>query len=70
MSQKLSVDGFKWRKKKSRFTQKFIPNYDDDSEKEDIFEIHVSYPKRLQKIHCDLPFLPERMKISKYKKHV
>ena len=26
MSQKLPVDGFKWGKKKSRFTEKFIPN--------------------------------------------
>ena len=32
MSQKLPVDGFKW-KKKSRFTLKFMQNYDDDSEK-------------------------------------
>ena len=26
MSQKLPVDGFKWGKKKSRFTEKFIQN--------------------------------------------
>ena len=33
MSQKLYVDGFKWKQKKFRFTQKFIQNYDDDSNK-------------------------------------
>ena len=32
MSQKLPADGFKWEKKKSGFTEKFIRNYDDDSD--------------------------------------
>ena len=61
----MPVDGFKWEKKKSRLTQKFTRNYDDDSDKGYILEVDVSYPKRLQKIHRDLPFLPERMMIEK-----
>ena len=50
MSQNLPVDDFKWKKKSSRFTKKFIQNYDNQSNKELIFEINVSYPKRLQKM--------------------
>ena len=34
MSQKIPVDGFKWRKKRSKLTQKFIQNYNNDSDKE------------------------------------
>ena len=30
MSQKLAINGFKWKKKESRFTQEFIQNYDSD----------------------------------------
>ena len=30
----------------------------------------VKYPKRLHKLHSDLPFLPKRMKIDKCKKLV
>ena len=50
MSQKLPVDDFNWKKKSSRFTKKFIQNYDSQSNKELILEINVSYPKRLQKM--------------------
>ena len=53
------------RKEKSRFTEKFIQSDDDDSNKRYIPVVDVSYPKHLQKIHSDLSFLPERMKIDK-----
>ena len=33
-------------------------------------EVDVKYPKRLQNLHNDLPFLPERMKINKSNKLV
>ena len=69
-SQKLPVDGFNWKAKKSRFTKKFIQNYDDDSSKGYILEVDDSYPKRLQEIHSDFLFLPECMKIEKCQKHV
>lgn len=42
--------------------------YDDNSIKEYILEVDVSFPKQLQKIQSDLPILPERMKIEKYQK--
>ena len=53
------------RKEKSRFTEKFIQSDDDDSNKRYIPVVDISYPKHLQKIHSDLSFLPERMKIDK-----
>ena len=59
MSQKLSVDGFKWIKKLSEFNEEFINNYDEDSNKEYFLEVGVEYPKNLHNRHCDLPFLPE-----------
>lgn len=34
--------------------QKLMQNYDDDRDKENIFEMDVSYPKHLQKMHSDL----------------
>ena len=34
------------------------------------FEVDVKYPKKLHKLHSDLPFLPERMEINKSKKLV
>ena len=70
MSQKLTVDGFKWKKSASRFNNKFIRSYDADSDKGYVFEVDIKYPKRLHNFHSDLPFLPERMKINKCNKLV
>ena len=70
MSQKLPVNGFKWRKTMSKFTEEFIKNYDEDSDKGYILEVDVKYPKNLHGLHEDLPFLPERIKIGKCKKLV
>ena len=65
MSQKLPVDGFKWKKNMLKFNEEFIKNYDEDSDKGYILEVDVEYPKNLHDLHSDLPFLPERMKIKK-----
>ena len=65
MSKKLPVDGFRWKKKKSRLTQNFEQNYDDGRDKEYIFQVDVGCPKRLQKIYSDLTYLYERKKIEK-----
>ena len=70
MSQKLPVSGFKWKKNITKFTEEFIKNYDQDSNKGYILEVDVKYPKKLHDLHSDLPFLPERMKIDKCKKLV
>ena len=70
MSQKLYVGSFKWKKKMSRFNEKFIKNYDEDSGVGYILEVDVEYPKRLRNLHNDVPFLPERMKVKKCHKLV
>ena len=48
----------------------FTKNYDEDSDKGNIFEVDVKYPKRLHDLHSDLPFLPKRIKIDECKKLV
>ena len=57
-----------WMDKKddlSKFDEKFIKNYDENSDKEYILEVDVEYLKNPHKLHSDLPFLPGRMKINK-----
>ena len=68
MSQKLSVNGFKWVKNLSKFNEDFIENYDENSDKGYFLEVDVEYPKTLWGSHKDLPFLPERKKIEKSRK--
>ena len=70
MSQKLSVNGFKWVKNVFKIDEDFIKNYDEDSDKGYILEVDVEYPKNLHDLQSDLPFLPERMKINKCRKLV
>ena len=70
MSQKLPLDGFKWIEKNnlSKFEEKFIKNYNENSDKGYILKVDVEYPKNLHELHSDLPFLSERMKINKCSK--
>ena len=70
MSQKLPVNGFKWIKNVTEIDEKFIKNYDKDNDKGYILEVDVKYPKKLNGLHSDLPFLPKRIKIDKCKKLV
>ena len=58
------------RWKKPEFNESFIKNYDEDSDKGYILKVDVKYPKRLYNIHCNLPFLPDRIKINKCNKFV
>ena len=70
ISQKLPVDGFKWKRNISKFSEDFIKNFDEDSDKGYILEVDVEYAKNLHDLHSDLPFLPEKMKINKCSKLV
>ena len=72
MSQKLPVNGFKWldSDKINEMNEEFIKNYNENDNKGYILEVDVKCLKRLHKLHCDLPFLPERMEINKCKKLV
>ena len=69
MSKKLPVDNFKWIDNLSMFTEDFIKRYNEESDIGYLL-VDVEYPKTLHKLHSDLPFLPERMKISKCNKLV
>ena len=57
------------------FSEPFIKNYDENSDKGYFLEVDVEYPKKLfngvaLNLHEDLPFLPERKKIKKCNKLV
>ena len=69
---KTACRGFKWIEENnlSKFNGSFIKNYDKNSDKGQFFEVDVGYPKNLHKLHSNLPFLPERMKINKCHKLV
>ena len=67
MSKKLPVRTFKWIEKDgiSKFHEKCIKKYDENSDKCYILEVDVEYPINIRMLHSDLPFLPDRMKINK-----
>ena len=52
----------------SKFTKKFIKNFDKDSYKGYILEVDVEYPENLHDLHSYLAFSSERIKIDKCKK--
>ena len=66
MSQKLSINGFKWVKQKKlpKFNGDFIKKYGEYSNARYFFELDVEYPKTLFDNHKDLPFLPERKRLK------
>ena len=68
MSQKLHINGFEWVEELSEFDERFIKNYDENSNKRYILEVDVEYPKNIFNLHKDVPFLAERKKIDKCKK--
>ena len=70
MSQKLPKNNFKWVEDTSIINEEFIKNCNENSYKGYILEVDVKYPKELHDLHSDLPFLPKKMKIDKFKKLV
>ena len=68
MLQKLPVDGFEWVEDLSVIDEDFIKNYDEDGDVGYIIEANIEYPKELQSLHSDLPFLPERINVNGCKK--
>ena len=71
MSEKLQINGFKWVNDVSGMNKKFVKSYDKkNSEKGYILEVDVDYPSKLHKLHSEMPFLPEKMKIDKTQKLV
>ena len=71
MYEKLPINGFKWVNDISGINKKFVKSYDKkNSDKGYILELDVDYPSKLHKLHSDMPFLPEKMKIDKTQKLV
>ena len=70
MSQRLPVNGFEWMERLSEFDERFIENYDENSDKGYILKVDVNYPKNLFNLHKDFLSLAERKKIEKCKKLV
>ena len=70
MSEKLSMNGFKWVNDIFETNEKFVKSYNKNSDKGYILEVDIDYPSKLHKLHSDMPFLPERMIIDKTKKLV
>ena len=70
MSQRLSVDGFKWEENIHKFNGCFIKIYNENSGKDYFLEVDVEYPKNLFNLHINLGFLPEKNKAKKCNKLV
>ena len=61
MSQNFPMNGFKWEKNTSTYDEKFITNYDEDSNREYTLQVDLEYPKNLHDLNCDLSFIPQRI---------
>ena len=59
MNIKLPLNGYKWADT-AIFTDDFIKNYNGNGDKGYLLEVDVVLPKELQRIHRNLPFLPEK----------
>ena len=68
MLQQVPVSNFEWIKDTSQFNENLIKNYNEESDEGYFLEVDVDYLEKLHKLHIDLPFLPERMKIENVEK--
>ncbi len=66
MSRKLPTSGFKWVEDPASID---ILGY-SDGDIGYVLEVDVEYPKTLHKLHNELPFLPEKMRLGKVEKLV
>ena len=70
MTEKFPVRGFKWVNDISKIDEDFVKDYNKNDNKGYILDVDIDYPSKLQNLHSDLPFLPERMIINNTKKLV
>ena len=67
---KASLNNFEWIKYNSQFHEDLIKNYNEESGEGHFLKVDVQYIEKLQELHNDLPFLPERIKFDKVEKLV
>ena len=67
MSQKLPANGFKWVEKLSKFNERFIKSYNENSDIGYFLEVDVEYPKNYS-IFIKIYHFYQREKIRKSKK--
>ena len=65
MSQKLPVNNFELIQDTSRFNEDFIKNHNEESDEGCFLEVDAQNLEKLQELHNDLLFFPERIKIEK-----
>ena len=53
-----------------RYFRSFIKSYNEESDEGYFVEADVQYSKKLNDLHNDFPFLPERIKIEKVDKRI
>ena len=68
MSEKLPIKGFKWMVDISEIDENFVKSYNKNRGKGYVLKVDVDYPRELQNLHCDLPFLSEGMVVNNTKK--
>ena len=65
ISQKLPVNKFEQIEDISPFNENFIKNYNEETGEGYFIKVDVEYPEKPHKLHNDLPFLSERIKLDK-----
>ena len=70
MLQKLPVNNFEWIEDTFEFNERFIKNYNEESDEGYFLEVNIQYPEKLHRLHYHLQILPGRMKIKKVEKLV
>ena len=63
MSRRSPLSDSKWAEETSQINENFIKSYNDDSDEGCFLEVDVQYHENFYKLHNNLPFLPETMKI-------
>ena len=68
ISQKLSVNDFKWVEYLSESNEDFVKSYSDESDEGYFLEVDVQCPENLHNLHNGLHFFSKGMKIEKVDK--
>lgn len=67
MSQKLPIDGFKWKNNESNYDENFIRNYNRNSDKGYMLAVDAKYSKHLHDSLNDLSFFDRENRNSSWK---